>query len=380
MPSNDILQKLDTTKVAGGFNDFLASQGLGNMNPSTSRRYRAGIEASPMDEILALNGFNFDEVFKKIPPEPEPLASLNSINTGTQQGPTQSEAAAGKAAIASLGLSDKAVQTLESLLKSGGSTSVGELPAPLIQLLKNPGVNNATELVQQIGQIYTIIGNKPLPVNKDITLLMLEWMQQLGTDNSKVLIDYLKTNPTRIKEALRDSLTGLNRPIQSTSLLLKVVDAFKDDPIIGSPQNETLLASNAGGSRITGGGGKDFFVISLSSDPFPNVTYLNDFSPSSGSKIVLDNSDYPFRSSYRFAVASNRKSLSKLSKSNTHLIFSDSEHRLFLNGNGRKKGFGTGNGGAVAEFLNQANLRGPDILVFRDNNLFDLAGNLYQDL
>jgi hypothetical protein len=373
---NDAISQLDTKSVASDFNDFLASQGLGNMNPNTARRYRAGIETSPMDDILALNGFNIDEVFKKVPPEPEPLASLSNTPSDLEN-PNYSEASTAKAAIESLDLSEKAIQTLESLLDSGGSTAVGELPAPMMQLLSNPGINSAAELVRQIGIIYSIIKNQPLPANKDVTHLMLEWMNQLGTDSSTVLTNYLTRNPVVIKELLRDPLIGISIPLTGTSNLLKVNNPFKDDPIVGNSQDETLLASKAGGSSITGGGGKDFFVISLSSSPFPNSTLITDFNSASGSKIVLDSTDYPLKLSNPFGNASSPKTLSKVSKTNTTLIFSDRDHRLLLNGNQKKKGLGNTSGGIIAEFSNSYDLKASDILIFKDNDLFDLNGSLY---
>ena len=365
MPTTDIVTQLDTSDVAQGFNDFLASQGLGNMNKSTARRYREGVEASPMDDILAVNGYNFDEVFKKIPPEPSPLASLSNSYAGSDA--TNNENAQDiSTAISSLGLNEKELQTLQSLIESGGSTTVGELPASMIQLLNKPGVNNAIELIQQTGEVSKLVNDQILPTSKDIPELMLEWMTKLGTDSSKVLVDYLKSNPTRIKEALRDPLTGITKPMMGTEILLQVSNAFSDDPIVGTPKSESLLASRAGGSRLTGGGGKDLFIISLSTNPFPIGTIIYDFKSDTGSKVVLDTSSYPLRISSRFMAAKDSRTLSRLSKTKTVLIFSEQDDKLLLNGNGKAKGLGVGNGGVIASFSTDLNLQPSDIsLTFR---------------
>lgn len=39
------------------------------MNPSFAARYRHGVETSPTDEILRINGYDMDTLFKKIIPE-----------------------------------------------------------------------------------------------------------------------------------------------------------------------------------------------------------------------------------------------------------------------------------------------------------------------
>ena len=54
--ADEILNRLDTSRIGKDFSDFMESQGLGDMNPSSAARFRDGVEVSPMDDILAMNG------------------------------------------------------------------------------------------------------------------------------------------------------------------------------------------------------------------------------------------------------------------------------------------------------------------------------------
>ena len=369
---NEVLNKLDTSKVASGFNEFLGAQGLGNMNPSTARKYREGVESSPMDDILAVNGFDFDEVFKKIPPEPPPLAELDEVYQETNWDESKDGESPARSAVNSLGLSNKAQETLQSLLESGGSTQVGELPAEMLQLLQSPGISTAADLILQLGELHTIIGDKRLPGNRDLTELMLAWMKDLSLNNSRTLLDYLNENPTRIKEALRDPLTGITGPLIHTSTLLQVKNAFSDDPIIGSSKDDTLLGSRAGAARLLGNGGADLFVIPLSNKPFPLTTFIADFDPLTGSKIVLELSEQNMLRVVGFKAAKNSAALSRLSRTKTSLILDIENSRLLYNGNRKKKGLGLDKGGIIAAFENGISFGEEDLLILRGDYAFTI--------
>ena len=71
--ANDILNRLNTAGLAKDFFDFLGTQALGGVNPRLASQYRSGVEVSPMDEILSVNGWDLNEVFKKNLPEPPPV-------------------------------------------------------------------------------------------------------------------------------------------------------------------------------------------------------------------------------------------------------------------------------------------------------------------
>ena len=63
--ADEVLSQLDTSKIGDDFYSFMESQGLGDMNPSSAARFRDGVEASPMDDILGMNGYDLDSLFSK---------------------------------------------------------------------------------------------------------------------------------------------------------------------------------------------------------------------------------------------------------------------------------------------------------------------------
>jgi hypothetical protein len=376
--ADEILGKLDTNEIAKGFNDFLESQGLGDMNPSSAARFRNGVQVSPMDEILSMNGFDIDSLFEKKIPEAPPLASLGS-NSGETDSSTRSDESIqnAKAAVESLGLSADELATLGSLLNQGGSSSAGTLPAPMRELLfNNPGVSNAEDLILQLGELYGLLEGIQFPDGKDISDVMLMLMLKLETNDSKSLLRYLNQSPLAAKDALRDPITGITSPLGGTSSLLKANSVFDSDPIIGTTLNETLVSNRIGGSRVTGGGGADLFVIALRSNPFASETIITDFDQDIGSKIVLDTIDYEetFKPTYR--VAKNQRKLTKLTRSNTVLIFDMKRNELLINANKKEKGYGS-NGGVIARFENGAEPNAKDILLFDGTSVVNTDGSFY---
>jgi hypothetical protein len=376
--ADEVLGQLNTSEVANGFNDFLESQGLGDMNPSSAVRFKDGVIVSPMDEILELNGFDIDSLFRKKLPEPPPLASLGSDNAETVTSTRSDEGIQNvKSAVRSLGLSSDELATLGNLLSSGGNLSVGTLPAPMLELLySNPGVKNAEDLLLQLGELYGLLKVLQSPSGKNLTEIMLLMMAELETDDSRVLLSYLRRNPHVGEDALRDPIIGTRVPLAWTTSLLKSQSAFDFDPIIGTISSETLASNRAGSSSLTGGGGADLFVIALRSDPFASATVITDFSEISGSKLVLDTIDYEGHFKPTFKAANSQKKLAKLIRSNTTLIFSSKTGELLLNANRRAKGFGE-NGGTIASLENRAALNGEDILVFDGSSLFRIDGTNY---
>jgi len=383
MPSQ-VLSSLDTSSVAEEFDDFLASQGLGDMNPSAAARYRSGVEISPMDEILAINGKNLDDLFKRNLPVPPPLSALSSRDGDKQ---SNRDDATGKAAdaislddtksvIRSLGLSEEALKTLTGLITSGGSNTVGELPASLQQLLLNPGVENGADLIKQLGELKALIGNRRLGSGEDISQTMLDLMSLLNISDSSLLLTTLRANPLGLRELLRDTLTGIAEPLGSTTTLLKAKNPFDADPIIGSSDNETLLARLAGGTRLTGGGGKDLYIIQLSSNPFAQPTVITDFDSSTGSKIVLYMEDYAINLNPRFSTSRNSREAKINAQKKIGLIYNTKSNQILVNGNRRKVGFGEGIGGTMVILENDADISYDSFAVLRDNNLYTLGGDM----
>lgn len=376
--ADEILSQLDTSKIGKDFSDFMESQGLGDMNPSSAARFRDGVEVSPMDDILAMNGYDLDSLFRKRLPEPPPLASLGSDGTETVINTRSDERVqSAKAAVKSLGLSGEELATLSNLLSKGVNPSVGSLPAPMIQLLvNNPGISNTEDLLLQLGELYQLLDGLQPSDGRDINEIMLFFMRELKTDDSRVMLSYLRQHPLAARDALRDPVTGIKSPLGSTTTLLRAESSFDFDPIIGTIVDETLIANRAGGSRLIGGGGRDLFVIALRSNPFASTVAITDFSQESGSKVVLDTVDYEdtFRPFYR--IAKNKNRLAKLSQSKTSLIFNRTSGELLLNANKKKKGYGS-NGGAVATIENGAKLSKNELLLFNGDSLSYIDGAAY---
>ncbi len=373
--ANEVFDQLDTSQVANGFNDFLESQGLGDMNPSSASRFRDGVAVSPMDEILALNGFDLDSLFKKKLPE---LPPLNSLGNGISEAADNTEAVNEqirntKAAIQSLGLSDEELVTLGNLLESGGSTSVGALPAQIIELIRNNrGAANIEDLLFQLGELQRLIGTQQLPEGKDIAQVMLTLMAALKTNDSRFLLSFIEKNPHALKDALRDSVTGILSPLEGTTSLLRGSTAFDSDPIIGTMADETLIAYRSGGSSLAGIGGSDIYVIALRSTPFAPKTIIKDFNVQNGSKIAIDTTDYEGVVRPTFRLASNRKMLNRFTTSKTGFIYNNSTSELMFNANGKKDGFGE-NGGVVAFFENSAEFDKNSLFVFNGQFLFGVS-------
>ena len=123
--ANDSSTPIDTSKTAGNFNDFLASQGLGEIDPGLASIYKQGIKNSPMDDILAANNMDLDQLFtiKK----PKPPLDLGE-NLGSRENTDEVGVASPKsvqAAIDTLGLSVSEKETLSSLLNSGNTLDTG---------------------------------------------------------------------------------------------------------------------------------------------------------------------------------------------------------------------------------------------------------------
>jgi hypothetical protein len=275
----------------------------------------------------------------------------------------------------SLGLSDDELRTLGSLARSGGSTGTAELPGPILQLLQNPGINNAEDLLIQIGRFHSLIGGESLPGDQDLIQTIQQWMRMLDTDNSSILLRYLENKPTTIKELLRDPLTGITKPLGGTSALIQISNAFTEHSISGSTYDETLLGSRAGGTRLTGGGGKDFFVISLSIKPFPLPTMIAEFDSLTGSKLVIDTTNFKSVRSLTFKLAKTSKAEKALSKSGAALIMSKKAGVLYLNDNGIKRGYGKDSGGAIAQLESATTLQAADILLLSNDGLFSIDGS-----
>jgi hypothetical protein len=188
----DILSQLNTRDVATGFNSFLESLGLGSMNPSASSRMRQGVEVSPMDDILSLNGFDLDSLFRKIIPEPPPFES--ALTAATEAIPTLTTAQAGEL-IGSLGLTLKQQKTLQSLLESGSMIGSGELPGSMLQLLGKPGTTTVADLITQLSSVSSLISG--LDHSKSLTIadILTSLMSLLGTNDSRYAIDRLRRSP-----------------------------------------------------------------------------------------------------------------------------------------------------------------------------------------
>lgn len=378
MANKDILTLLDTKGVADRFSDFLASQGLGDMNPSTAGRYRQGVEVSPMDNILLLNGLDLEALFERKIPETPPLqilsgfesdqtAETNSFNTGIS-------------AIKSIGLSEGAQKALSGLIGGGEFTSVDEIPQSLRELLiGNPGITNAAELIQQLGELSLLIGDTPLPDGKNLLQIMGDLMRKLKTNNTNELISILKSSSSLVNDALRDDIIGIDKPLGITLSMIRFNSVFDNDPLTGTPIAETLVANRSGASRLIGGGGADFFVIPLTMNPLAPKTTIEDFDSTLGSKIVLDLSDYKRELGSTIKFSKNSRTSKKLMRSKSRLFYQADKQELIINANGKKRGLGA-NGGVVATLMNTQSLSATDVLLFRENNLWQLTGELFNPL
>lgn len=188
----DILSQLNTRDIATGFSSFLEAQGLGSMNPSSAKRLRQGVEISPMDDILSLNGVDLDSLFRKVLPEPPPLEAVQSAASATDS--TLTAAQVGQL-IGELGLSSKEQKTLQSLLESGSMIGSGELPAPILQLLGKPGTSTATELITQLSTVGSLISGLDRSSNFTLADVLTSLMSVLKTNDSRYAIERLRRAP-----------------------------------------------------------------------------------------------------------------------------------------------------------------------------------------
>lgn len=382
MPEKSVLELLDTSKVADGFDTFLAAQGLGEMNPSMASRYKNGVEASPMDEILALNGKNLDDLFAKKLPEPPPLEGLSQVIGSSSGNASQNDGKTPvkntQTAIKSLGLDSKALGTLETLLNGGINQSIDDLPPALRSLVMSEDNFSVTDIITSMSRLYTLITKHGQNASEDFDLasLMLRLKNELGIRDSTELLSLLEAKPEILRELLRDPAATITLPLWSTTRLLHSSSRFSVDSITGSTASETLLASRIGGSRLHGGGGRDLYVFPLVGRTLIPATFIEDYDPLTGSKIVIDLTDYDLNFNRRFRVAANKRKLKKHVASNANLIFDERSHSLLLNANKKQKGLGRDSGGVIAHFLNSAQVRANDIFLY-NGSLMDLDGNSY---
>jgi hypothetical protein len=373
MPKDD-LQSLDTSGVADGFNKFLEAQGLGDMNPSVSGRFKQGVEVSPMDEILALNGIDLDELFvKRLPPLPSP--SLTDSNPSDSTSADSSAGSSAKEAIDALSLSNSETETLGRLVSSGGAIGVQNLPAEISQLVLATGPKNTLELVSAIVDLHSLLGDRPLPANASIAEVMLDLMKRYGSKDASALLATLKDNPALLNPSLKDPLTGIDSPLGATTYLLDADTSRATDELIGDTSDQTLLASSSGGSTLIGGGGADLYVVPISNSPFLPVTTISDFNQSLGSKLVIDTTGYQGRLAPKLRYARDFKSFKRASASKYDLIFSEKSATLFFNGNGTRRGLGGVTGGPLAYFANGSAISTSDVYIFQGGQLLALDGS-----
>lgn len=359
--ANDILSQLNTKDLADRFNNFLSNQGLGEMNPSSSARYRQGVEASPMDEILALNNLSLDELFRRLYPEAPPLADL-------QQSP----------ALDSFNLSEKSLLILASLNQGTASAeSIQVLIGELLEVL--PDFKNPEDLLRALLSLYSMGGDTPLLNGNNFTSTLIDLLKEMNTSASASLLQALRASPWILNQALSDPITGITSPLGFTTSLIKLDDVSSTDPITGTSQSETLVASRLGGTRMTGGGGKDLFLMPLNTNPFAEMVTIVDFDNSSGSKLVLDIRDYSKKFEFSFKIAKNSRRARKLARSRTSIIFNSQTSELLFNENAKRRGLGQ-NGGSVLRLENGSQLTSNDLLLLRDDGLWQLDGIRFLDI
>ena len=358
--ANDIVSELNTKDTAERFNVFLANQGLGDMDPSSAARYRQGVEVSPMDELLALNGLSLDELFKKLLPEPPPLAVLEQSSV-----------------LESFDLSEQSLQILASLIEVPGSVtteSIQALVGALLQTLSS--ITNPDDLLRALVSLYSSAGDTPLFNGDDFTSAMIDLMKAVNTSASSSLLQALRVSPWILNQESTDLITGLSAPLGFTSALLKFDDVFNTDPITGTPQSETLVASRLGGTRLIGGGGRDLFVIPMNTTPLAETVTIADFDIFSGSKIVLDVRGYSKKLDVTIKSAKNSRIANRLAMKKSLFIFNAQTHELLLNENGKRRGFGQ-NGGSILSLENGSQLTSNELLFLRDDGLWQLDGTKF---
>lgn len=202
--ANDILSNLNTELLANDFHSFLASQAPGSLPSGPASRFREGVLLSPMDQILALNGFDLDEVFSKTLPNPPPLAALESTSGEAVDFEGRSKIIDAISAVESLALSEDALKALNSIVLDGKAlTPIGPLPEAIVELLNNnSGIGSATDLLLQLGELSNLMGGPPPPGEKNVAEILIELMNATNISDSAILLQALRSSPTLLKEAL----------------------------------------------------------------------------------------------------------------------------------------------------------------------------------
>lgn len=373
--ANDSSTPIDTSKTAGNFNDFLASQGLGEIDPGLASIYKQGIKNSPMDDILAANNMDLDQLFtiKK----PKPPLDLGE-NLGSRENTDEVGVASPKsvqAAIDTLGLSVSEKETLSSLLNSGNTLDTGPLPLAVAQYTKAAGPGGATTMLAQIGELYSLAKSQSLEIRDSIIDLMLTLVNQSGLDSPNSLLELLRKNPAYLGDAIPQAQGEQKKTLLRTTHLRSASNAFSTDPIIGGQESETLYANRGGGATLIGGGGPDIYVVPLSSSPLPPASTLKDFDPLTGSKIALDTSKYAPVYNLTYKIAKNSKAIASLSKTNVNLIYDQRKAVLLLNANGKSSGLGKTSGGAICNLERRPMLISSDILIYNGTEVLSLGGH-----
>lgn len=99
----------------------------------------------------------------------------------------------------------------------------GPLPDTIVQLLNtNSGFSNATDLLLHPGELSSLIGDTPLPGDKDLARTFFVLIRAMNTSDPATLLQTMRANPLFLREALFDPITGTSGNLGNTTNSLRI--------------------------------------------------------------------------------------------------------------------------------------------------------------
>ena len=158
-----------------------------------------------------------------------------------------------------------------------------------------------------------------------------------------------------IKYRKNVSTYNLENPVITEDITFNtiIVGTKKKDTITGSSQGE-ILTGFKGKDILIGGGGADGFLFTGSNSQIDfglkKAYKIKDFKPDEGDSMLIEKELFGNRKSISFKAVSGKEQTKKAMQRTSKLfVYDDIRGRLYLNENGRNKGWGDGGLFAVLE-------------------------------
>jgi hypothetical protein len=311
-------------EIASQFYNFLGSQTIGDLDPALSNQTRDAVIASPLDELMATNGFSLDTVLAEKKPKPIISTAVDSSSA--------SEASSGIASDSSSkqdisGILDAINQYSTSVYNttSSGSNATGS---------SSSGSSSSGSSSSGSSSSGSSTGGTA----------------SSGTSSS--ITPTIQDNPATFVSPYSNT-TVIRHSMQDSSLLLN-----------GTSGSDTIISGGLKGEILEGNPGPDYFVL------WPDLlnrsnglTQILDFSSTEGDHISINKKVLSTVTPSDFVSVSGKRLFQKATLTSTRFIYDQLTGKLYYNANLAKRGLGK-KGGLFVTLANKASLTSLHFLTF----------------